>query len=929
MTILDILYTILIGPLQLVFEIIYTIANRFIGHPGLAIIVLSLIMNFLVLPLYKRSDAMQEEARDTDAKLKKGVDHIKKTFDGDERMMILQTYYRQNNYKPTDALNGSVSLLLQVPFFMAAYNFLSNLQAIQGVSLGPIEDLGVPDAMYTVAGFDINVLPIIMTLVNIISSAIYLKGFPLKQKLQIYGMALFFLVFLYTSPAGLVFYWTLNNVFSLVKTIFYKLKNPKKVLCICASILGVLVLGYGLFLYDTPSMKRKLFVVGMGVILQIPVLYSLVKDKLNLKKKEKQVQNDKKMFVLGALFLTILVGALIPSTLIAASPLEFIDITFYHNPMWYVIYGLCLSAGTFLVWFGVFYWIASPAGKVIMDKIVWIMCGVMVVNYMFFGTDLGIISANLVYENGLAFGTTQILQNLLVVVAVAVVLYFISCKFPKVVGTVLLTGVIALGGMSGINIMGIQEAAEAAESQVGAINDSTPHFNLSKNGKNVVVIMLDRAMGQYIPYIMNEKPELQEQFEGFTYYSNVISFGGFTNFGTPALFGGYEYTPVEMNLREEESLVSKQNEALKVMPVLFSENGYDVTVCDPSYANYQWFPDLSIYDEYPEINAYITDGKYGPVESKEYQIQCNRRNFFCFSIMKTMPLIAQDTIYEGGNYNQSKVIQEELVYSNQVVHSNTNAEGVSNLFMNAYNVLLNLPYISNIVDDESNNFMMMTNNAAHEPVLLQLPDYEPAQTVDNTAYPISSEAYTVDGVTLEMENSYQITHYHANMATMLQLGEWFDYLRENDVYDNTRIILVADHGRSVYQIDELIYEDLIYDDGTFADLALYFPLLMVKDFDSDEFTTSDEFMTNADVATLAVEGLIENPVNPFTGEEINNDEKYAHDQYVTISKDWDTNINNGNVFLPGQWFAVSEDIWNLDNWRLLDEETSIPSELAE
>ena len=33
--------------------------------------------------------------------------------------------------------------------------------------------------------------------------------------MQLYTMALFFLVFLYTSPAGLVFYWTLNNLFSL------------------------------------------------------------------------------------------------------------------------------------------------------------------------------------------------------------------------------------------------------------------------------------------------------------------------------------------------------------------------------------------------------------------------------------------------------------------------------------------------------------------------------------------------------------------------------------------------------------------------------------------------------------------------------------------------------------------------------------------
>ena len=147
MSFFTILETLLIGPLKLLFEIIFTIANQFIGHPGLSIIVLSLVMNILVLPLYRRADAMQEESRDTEAKLREGVAHIKKTFSGDERMMILQTYYRQNHYRPTDALNGSVSLLLEIPFFMAAYQFLSHVQILNGVSLGPIRDLGAPDGL--------------------------------------------------------------------------------------------------------------------------------------------------------------------------------------------------------------------------------------------------------------------------------------------------------------------------------------------------------------------------------------------------------------------------------------------------------------------------------------------------------------------------------------------------------------------------------------------------------------------------------------------------------------------------------------------------------------------------------------------------------------------------------------------------------------
>ena len=42
------------------------------------------------------------------------------------------------------------------PFFIAAYHFLSHLSALNGVSMGPISDLGAPDALLTIAGITIN-----------------------------------------------------------------------------------------------------------------------------------------------------------------------------------------------------------------------------------------------------------------------------------------------------------------------------------------------------------------------------------------------------------------------------------------------------------------------------------------------------------------------------------------------------------------------------------------------------------------------------------------------------------------------------------------------------------------------------------------------------------------------------------------------------
>lgn len=917
MSFFTILETLLIGPLKLIFEIIYSFAFRFVGHPGLAIIFLSLVMNILVLPLYRQADAMQEASRDIENKLSKGVNHIKKTFTGDERMMILQTYYRQNHYKPTDALHGSVSLLLEIPFFMAAYQFLSHLEILNGASFGPIKDLSLPDGLITIGDFSINLLPILMTAVNVISSALYLKGFPMKTKVQLYAMAGFFLVFLYTSPAGLVFYWTLNNVFSLVKTIFYKIKNPQKVLRILTAIIGVAAIIFGGFFYDNPSIKKKIFLVGLGFVLLVPSFMPLIKKVTEGKFKSVEAKPNRKFFIAGGMYLTVLIGLLIPTTFISASPQEYVDITYFHNPLWYVVSATCFAAGTFLVWMSVFYWLANAKGKVIFEAIVGIMCIVMTVNYMFFGTKLGNISSTLQYDNGMAFATSEILINLAIIGAIALVMYFLIKKWKSAVASILVISVLALGGMSVVHINTIKTdinkiSTENLEAGVA------PTLTLSTTGDNVVVIMIDRMMSIYLPYIFNERPDVAQQFEGFTYYSNTISHGSRTNFGTPAVFGGYEYTPVEMNKRNTESLAEKQTEAVKVMPSIFWKNGYDVTIFDPTYINYEFVPDFSVYDDYPGIDAYVTKGAFSSVEQKEAVISNNYRNFFSFSIMKTMPLFMQTNIYDNGNYMQIRTKTEETGFSVQTQDSPSTAVGVNSLFLQAYNVLENMSNITKITEEDKNTFLMMTNDTTHDPMLLQMPECVPSATVDNTEYDNKfAGSYVVNGVELKMETAKQRAHYQSHMAACIQLGKWFDYLRENNVFDNTRIIIVADHGHNLLQMESLTFAT---GDDYRKDIEFYYPTLLVKDFNSKEFKTSTEFMTNADVPTLAMKDIIENPINPFTGKAINSDEKTAHDQMVILSELWDIKVNNGNTFKPSKWASVKDNMWDKDNWTFYDEE---------
>lgn len=921
MTFFSILETILIGPLKLIFEIVFDYANQFLEHPGAAIIYLSLIMNILVLPLYRRADAMQKETRDREAKIHDGVSHIKKTFSGDERMMILQTYYRQNHYKSTDVLKGSVSLLLEIPFFIAAYQFLSHLEVLRGISFGPIKDLGKSDGLLVLGGVTINLLPIIMTTVNVTASAIYLKGFPLKTKIQLYTIALFFLVFLYQSPSCLVFYWTLNNVFSLIKNIFYKLDNPQRLLRFIMYFAYYVILAFGTTIYyDGPFIKRvTLIVIGLF----LPMLFVFIKKNVYFRENTSDNHFNHRIITLGTVFLTIFIGLLIPSVFIAASPQEYVNISSFHNPLWYIASSLCLAIGTFFVWMRVFYWLASPKGKVVLARIIWIMCGVVFVNYMFFGTHLGIISSVLQYKNGMSFSWLQQMINLLILLFVATVMYLFIHKWKRVATTVLAISILVLGTMASLNLVTIKKSIDELLLHKNEWEDisETPHFQLSKTGHNVIVLMLDRAVGEYIPFIFNEKPELLEQFSGFTYYENTISFGGHTNFAAPAMLGGYEYTPVEMNKRNTESLVSKHNEALKVMPVIFSENGYEVTVCDPVYANYQWIPDLRIYNDYPGVKTYITNGQFDDEGQTKVSIENDHRNFFCFSVMKSMPIFLQPTIYDGGRYHQ---ITLDFAQTIQTRDSMSKSTGLDATFMGSYRVLENLPNMTKVTENEINTFLFLSNDMTHDPMLLEEPGYTPADNVDNTQYDVEhADRFVIDGRELKVQNYDQMIHYQTNMAALIQLGKWFDYLRENDIYDNTKIILVGDHGSPLGQSEELVLGNRRGNDVEF-----FYPLLLVKDFNSEKFVTSDTFMTNADVPTLAMKDLIQNPTNPFTGKVINSDEKYAHDQFIIISEDWDVNENNGNTYWPAKWASVRDNLWDENNWTFFDEEIVLDEHTA-
>jgi YidC/Oxa1 family membrane protein insertase len=892
-------YTVIIFPLEEFIEVTWVFVYKVFRDPALAVLGVSTAVSVCTLPLYFIAEKYQQSEREIQKRLKPEIDTIKAVFSGDERYMILSTYYRQNHYHPIYALRSSLGLLIQIPFFIAAYSFLSNLDALRGVSFLFIKDLGAPDAILPLTGggggLSLNILPILMTLINCVAGAVYTKGLPVKEKIQIYCLALVFLILLYNSPAGLVLYWTMNNIFSLVKNCLYKIKNAKKivycVLCVCVIFFDIFLL----FFHQGALIKRYLVASICSIVFLYPLFarFSMwIKRKINTESLWQHTgPGQGKIFIFSAVILSLLTGLVIPAAIISSSVQEFSFIDDHTSPLPFIGVTMFQAVGIFLFWPICFYILFSKKVKIILTVLMSVFSVISLVNTFIFPGAYGFLTPMIRFSNFTPPRFISAMANIIALFVVSALCLFLLIYRKKVfVYSFQLITMISLVGFGIINIVTIHtDYLEFAGRKEAKRSDFAigPVYTFSQTGKNVLFIMLDRAISGYIPYIFDEKPELKSVFSGFTWYPNTIAFGGYTIFGAIGLYGGYEYTPLEMQKRPNETLVEKHNESLLVLPKLFLDNGYSVVVTDPPFANYSWVPDLHIFDGYPEIHA------ENIIAEKYFDSWMANRNLGItsissilnsklvrFSFFKIMPPVFRVIIYDNGNWLKTSVLFKESIPVSTIEN---------------YAALDILPEITAITGDDTNTLTMLANDLTHEPAFLQSPDYVPATNItDKGSGPFAHEE-----------------HYHVNIAALSSLGKWFTFLKENYVYDNTRIIIASDHGRNLYSN---FPDNIILPDGTC--LEAYTALLLVKDFNASGAPTADHsFMTNADAPSLAVKGVIPNPVNPFTHVPLRSNKENG----VTIATShvWDFERHGTYQFniKSEEWLHVHTNIFDLANWK--------------
>ena len=546
---LEIIFSIIIFPIVQLIDIVYLFLWRVFGNHGISILCLSFVISILTLPLYLIAEKWQQSERTIQNTMKYRIQRIKAVFSGDEQYLILSAYYRHNHYHPVYALRSTFGLLIQIPFFISAYYFISNLKVLQNISFFFIKDLLNPDTLLVINNFSLNLLPILMTIINIISGVIYSKGLSIRDKVQIFIVPAIFLLLLYNSPSALVLYWTANNLFSLIKNIIIKNRNPLRTVYYIIFGLVIIFDIYVLFFHSGYYVKRIFAVIFISSVLLIPLIIKY--SNIFISKYFNSINNNdilnKQLFFISVICNFILIGIIIPSSLIASSTQEFSFIGSNSSPFPFIFTTINQAIGIFIFWPICIYYLFSSKIKILITYFSCLLLLIFCINNFIFSGNYGTITTTLILSNPGTFFTNihfVIINILTLLIIILIFSLFIFSHYRKILFSFLIILTCTFSGMTIFNIIKIkteyQKLLNMYSHETASIHDEfEPVFNLSKNGKNVFIIMLDRALSAYIPYIFDEKQELINSFSGFKRYPNSISYGSFTIFGVPPLFGGY------------------------------------------------------------------------------------------------------------------------------------------------------------------------------------------------------------------------------------------------------------------------------------------------------------------------------------------------------------------------------------------------------
>lgn len=183
-----------------------TFIHSIVKNWGLAIIGVTLVVKAILYPLTKAQYTSMAKMRMLQPKMQE----MRERF-GDDRQKMSQEMMKLYKEEKVNPLGGCLPILLQMPIFIALYwTFMEAVELRQAPFFGWIQDLSAQDPYY--------ILPVLMG-----ASMFLLQKLsptptvdPVQQKVMNF-MPLVFMCFFLWFPSGLVLYWLVSNVITIIQ----------------------------------------------------------------------------------------------------------------------------------------------------------------------------------------------------------------------------------------------------------------------------------------------------------------------------------------------------------------------------------------------------------------------------------------------------------------------------------------------------------------------------------------------------------------------------------------------------------------------------------------------------------------------------------------------------------------------------------------
>jgi YidC/Oxa1 family membrane protein insertase len=201
---------------QILFSLLITIYGV-VGNWGIAIILITVFVKMLMFPLTKKQYESMAKMRALQPKM----EQLKQRF-GDDRQKFGQATMELYKKEKVNPMGGCLPLLLQMPIFLALYWVFLESVELRHAPFGLwISDLSAADPYY--------ILPALfgasMFLMQKLSPSPTTD--PMQRKMMLW-MPVVFSVFFIMFPAGLVLYWFVSNVISIIQMLVIYRNIDKK-----------------------------------------------------------------------------------------------------------------------------------------------------------------------------------------------------------------------------------------------------------------------------------------------------------------------------------------------------------------------------------------------------------------------------------------------------------------------------------------------------------------------------------------------------------------------------------------------------------------------------------------------------------------------------------------------------------------------------